>query len=175
MPTRHPEIITKNRLIQPRKIPEELRVAYEYLNTSIYPALGLHTAVEFIDSGWFQFFERFTDFRNFYSRPLFSPPRSSVTNGDPQISLLESKDMMIWELTFEKIPIHKSEEKLARILQKFFQKGGSLGAGCIQKVRQSGPQLVFEIRRENLGSFTTRWNQLIKAGQAFLRRGEKGR
>ncbi len=172
-----PQVICRYRLIHPRKIPEDLQLGYEFLTNQVYPLLDLRIAVEFLEDGWLIFFERLSDFRLYYSRPLFSPPRTKVKNGgnhpEPKIDSLPQERTVIWEQWFEKIPPGKTEQNLAKIVHRHYQKGGSLGQGRVRQVRAEKGKHIFEIRRDSPPIFGENWTRMIRNGQ-FLFSREKG-
>jgi len=161
-----PQIILRADVIKPERVPASITSVFDRFGNYILPKLGVQMAMEFFETGWLTFFVSISDFRSYFSRPLFGKSQRGESPSGTDGKAGEGS--FIWDYTFVRIPSHSPEAMLAKILQKFYARPGNLGGGTFQEISTLGLDTRYRILRPDLGVFLRSAEEIVKNAHKLL-------
>ncbi len=162
-------------------VPASLRIPVEHYFNDLLPRLGIQTAIEFVDGGWFLFIESFRDFRILYTPSQF---RQEVTeeidqNGKQAAKMSDisnpplhaRNDPYAWEMTFKKIPPDRTEGELVDLVEFYYNAPGGVEGATFEFAREERGKKYYRVTRASLDRYIQTINLSIMRIQRALESG----
>jgi len=132
MPPNSAQIILRADIVQPSFFPPVVVTTFDRILNQFLPGLGFSTAVEFFEAGCVLFFATLDDFRTVFGEPLFLTDDQSKRH--PNVGDEACDAPIIWDYVFHQLPVQIPEEKLAKIMKKYYARYRYLRVGSIEEI-----------------------------------------
>jgi hypothetical protein len=170
MPHIDPQIILRADIFQPQRVPPEIEATFERLVNFYIPIVGANIAIDFFETGWILYFGNVSDFRLFFSRPLFSNGLHSGEIKPEEPS--DARDAIVWDYKFSRFPANTPVEKLVKIVSRFYARAGNLGGGSAEVLTAKNGETIVRVRRPSLAEYVNSAKNLVKDAHKFLVKSE---